>query len=391
MDPRPILTYHEDMSAYDFGPMHPFSPGRVGNSLDLMRAYGLLDEGGSDEPGTARLVRPEPAGDEQLGRFHSDSYIEAVKEAGSGDSFRPRMGIGTSDNPAFEGMHEAAAVIAGGTIAAVRAVLSGDTKRAYAVGGGLHHAHAARAAGFCIYNDIAVAILDALSTDPDLRVMYVDIDAHHGDGVQDAFWEDDRVLTVSLHQTGETLFPGTGYSSEIGHREGRGYSVNVPMPPLADDDCYELVFGQVVAPLADSFLPDLVIAQCGADAHHSDPLTRLGMTLRGHRSLVRRLVDIAAEHADGRIIATGGGGYEVRTVVPRAWTNVLAELIGCELAEELPGSWTPAGEKPRSLTRDDHFRLPEQQETRVVEATQRQIEETRAALAPYHELDTPAR
>jgi acetoin utilization protein AcuC len=196
-----------------------------------------------------------------------------------------------------------------------------------------------------VYNDIAVAIADALARDPALRVMYVDIDAHHGDGVQDIFYIEPRVLTISLHESGRYLFPGTGDTSERGDGPGLGSAINIPLPPLATDECYLLAFDEVVVPAARAFAPDVIVAQCGADAHWSDPLTTLGRTLAGFRDLYGRLVALADALCAGRLVATGGGGYSWATAVPRAWTL----LAGALTELDLPGSLAeePTGPRPR--------------------------------------------
>jgi acetoin utilization protein AcuC len=249
----------------------------------------------------------------------------------------PERGLGPGeDTPAFKGMHDASALVCGATIAAVAAVTSGRFERAFSPAGGLHHAHRDRAAGFCVYNDCAVAIAAALDADPSLRVVYLDIDAHHGDGVQEAFYEQPRVLTISLHEDGRYLYPGTGSFRERGRGDGEGSAINVPMPPYATSECYTLAFDDVVAPAIGAFGPDLIVAQCGADAHWSDPLTNLDMTLSGFESMYRRIVGLADAVCGGRVVACGGGGYAWEHVVPRAWTLLAADLAEVRLPETLP-------------------------------------------------------
>jgi acetoin utilization protein AcuC len=220
-------------------------------------------------------------------------------------------------------------------------------------------------------------------------VLYVDIDAHHGDGVQEAFYDSAEVMTISLHETGTFLFPGTGFSQDAGAGEGAGYTANVPLPPWATDDCYALAFTEVVEPLADAFAPDVIVAQLGCDAHHDDPLTQLGMTLPGYHALVRRIVALADRLCGGRLVALGGGGYSAYSTVPRAWAWVMAELAGERLGEELPGRWRErvhplvAGEPPRSLSADDVFELPPGRAERVLVETAAVVAETRAAVFPH--------
>jgi acetoin utilization protein AcuC len=275
------LVYNDAMAGYDLGSGHPLKPERFTLAVELMRAYGLLAEEGGP---VSSLDDIEPATDDELALVHDRAYLQIVRDASADPArftWRTRRGIGPGDTPAAPGLHEASALIAGGTIAALRLALdAGGDVRPFAVAGGLHHAHHDRAAGFCVYNDPAVAIAVALRDRPELRIAYLDIDAHHGDGVQEAFYDDPRVLTISLHESGRYLYPGTGREVETGSGEGAGFALNVPLPPFADAGCYSLAFEEVVAPAIAAFAPDALVAQCGADAHHADPLTHLGLTLR---------------------------------------------------------------------------------------------------------------
>ncbi len=348
------LSFDPRMAAYDLGPTHPLKPERVTLSVELMRAYDLLAEEASPkdpmwvpqascptaEPCRADVLSPVVLTDADLELVHDAAYIAAVKEAAEDPlHFRPRRGIGPGDTPAFSAMHQASKLICGGTAAALDAVLDGDYLRTFAVAGGLHHAHRDRAAGFCIYNDPAVAIARAIRDRPGLRVVYLDIDAHHGDGVEEAFAERADVLTISLHETGLYLYPGTGFAVDIGANEGEGYAINVPLPPGADDACYELACEQVVEPAIAEYAPDVIVAQLGADGHRDDPLTQLGLSVAGHQALVHRIVALADATCDGRLAATGGGGYDAFSAVPRIWTCAMAELIGVTLEEKLPLEW----------------------------------------------------
>jgi acetoin utilization protein AcuC len=382
MDARAVLAWRSDLAAYDFGEGHPLDPVRVTLSVALMRDYGMLAEG--------IVLDPTPADDASLALVHDPAYIAAVREASTApSSFMPRMGLGTSDNPIFPHMHEASALVCGASVAALAAVLDGPALHAFGIGGGLHHAHRSRAAGFCIYNDPAVAIAVARRQRPGLRVLYIDVDAHHGDGVQEAFYDSAEVMTISIHETGEFLFPGTGFASEIGEGEGVGYSANVPLPPGATDECYRTAIEAVVEPLAERFHPEVIVAQLGADAHHSDPLTQLGLTLPGYRWVVGRILKLADELCDGRLCALGGGGYAVHTLVPRAWTWVMAELLGDTLPETLPEAWRArvagfgGGEAPRTLGEDAGFDLPRDRWQQVVEQTRASVRATREAVFPH--------
>jgi len=339
---RVILPFTPKLSTYNLGPEHPLKPERFMLAVSLMRAYGLLAEENPSAaiPNKATVVEPDEVMREDLELVHDPGYIDVVMQASTDpDYFQSARGIGPGDTPAATGLHEASLIVCGATARAVREVVAGHTDRAFAVAGGLHHAHHDRAAGFCVYNDPAVAIRMALRDNPELRVMYVDIDAHHGDGVEEAFERDANVLTLSVHESGMYLYPGTGRVGDIGKGAGKGTAINVPLPPYADDACYASVAEQVITPAARAFNPDLIVAQCGADAHRDDPLTHLGLTLTGYRDLIRSLIGTAEECTQGRIVCTGGGGYGTYSVVPRAWTLVMAELLDTELDRSLPEVW----------------------------------------------------
>jgi acetoin utilization protein AcuC len=375
------LVYSPALNAYDFGPEHPLRPERVSLAVGLMSALDLVREG------ALRPVDPRPATREELTRVHDELYIDEVVRAGSApDKWLPAFGIGPGDTPAFPDMHEAAALVAGATLIAVEEVLAGRFTRSLSPAGGLHHAHRDHAAGFCVYNDVAVGIAAAIAEHPRLRVLYIDIDAHHGDGVQEAFYSEPRVLTVSLHESGRYLFPGTGEIDERGAGPGLGSAINVPLPPNATDECYEIAFSEVVVPAARAFRPHLIVTQNGADAHWTDPLTTLGMTLAGYRSLVRHTVRLADELTAGRIVACGGGGYAWATVVPRAWTLLAAELAGVEVAHELPEAWKDrvrslGAEPPVSLSADLGPGLDPMMKALVLSETRRVVARVRESAS----------
>jgi acetoin utilization protein AcuC len=291
-------------------------------------------------------------------------------------------------------MHETAALTAGASVVAVDEVVERRRRRSFSLAGGMHHAHRARAAGFSVYNDAAVAIAVARRRRPGLKVLYIDIDAHHGDGVQEAFYGSNEVMTISIHESGVYAYPGTGFPSERGYGDGEGYSANVPLPALASDACYRLVFESVVEPLVRAFAPDLIVAQVGVDAHYSDPITDLGLTLPGYRHLVTGVRRLADQLCGGRLVARGGGGYNLR-VVPLAWTWVMAELLGRELADELPERWREhfdellGGGTPASLGERDRVELPRDREEQLLELTRRSIEDVQRELFPLHGLAVP--
>jgi acetoin utilization protein AcuC len=350
-----------------------------------MEAYGML--------GPEDVLTPREATERELLLVHSSGYIETVRHASDWNSdFRPVMGLGTEDNPVYPGMHEIAALTCGGSIQAIEEVLSGRLTRTFSIAGGMHHAHRGRAAGFSVYNDAAVGIAVARQQHPGLKVLYVDIDAHHGDGVQEAFAGSADVLTISIHESGLHAFPGTGFPNEIGYGQGAGFSANVPLPMCATDGCFALAFDEVVAPLARAFGPDIIVAQLGVDAQHDDPQTELGLTLPGYRALVRGIIGLADELCEGRLAGVGGGGYHVVEIVPLAWTWVMAELAGLQLPDEVPESWR-AGvssrlgcEPPRSMGECDHLDVASAVAASVIAETAERVRQVRAAVFPHHGL-----
>ena len=327
----------ERLAAYDFGPDRPFQAGRLEAGLSLLRAAKVLDD---DD-----LLAFGPAGDADLELIHDRDYLEAVARFSADPppadpAEATRFGL-VGDNRPFPGLDQAARLVTGATMAALDAVAGGDLAHVFAPVAGLHHAQRRRAVGFCVVNDVAVAIARATRAWP-LRVLYVDLDAHHGDGVQGAFYDDPRVCTVSLHETGRYLFPGTGEVHELGRPPGSGRSVNVPLEPRTGDDGFLDAFDAVVEPLAAAFRPDLLVTQNGCDGHADDPLSDLALTLRGYRELARRLHKLAHRHCQGRWVATGGGGYDLDRVVPRAWAVLWSELSGRRLPARVPPAWLAA-------------------------------------------------
>lgn len=333
MDVRVVLAYDDSLAAYRFNDTHPLRPERFTLAVELMRAWGLL------EPPEVAIVQPAPATDEELLLAHSADYLAAVKAASATGRAQPGFGIGPGDTPAFLGMHEAAALAVGATCEALDAVLDGRTARAHAPAGGLHHAHHDHASGFCVYNDAVAAIERAIRARPGLRVAYVDIDGHHGDGVEAAFVERADVLTISVHESGAYLFPGTGRATDTGRGAGAGACINVPLPPYAGDECYPLVLEQVIAPALRGYAPDVIVLQAGGDAHRSDPLTHLDLTVAGYVRLVSGIIALAEEVCGGSIVSLGGGGYQPFSEVPRMWAAVMALLLGRDVPEVLPEPW----------------------------------------------------
>jgi acetoin utilization protein AcuC len=318
---------------YDHGPQHPLRPERVLATWELIEACGLLRR-----PDVATLSC-RAADDAELGLVHTEAFIDATRRAGH-DEPGPwaRFGYGPGDNPIFPDMHEAGALVAGASIVAAETVHAGTALHAFNAAGGLHHAMPSRASGFCVYDDPAVAIAWLLARDVP-RVAYVDVDVHHGDGVQAIFDDDPRVLTVSIHQSGDTLFPGTGFVSERGRGDAEGTKVNVPLLPGATDEAWLTAFRELVPPIVKAFGPHVLVTQLGCDTHATDPLAQLRLTTRAYRETASMLHGLAHEVAGGRWVATGGGGYQWARVVPRAWTIAFAEMSDADLQDELPASW----------------------------------------------------
>jgi acetoin utilization protein AcuC len=377
MPDQPLLVFGPRSLDYDFGPAHPLTPRRFGPGIDLLRELGA-------EPGLA----PEPATDDELLLVHTRHYLDVVKRFSGFDHgwMEPEAGIGVGgDDPPFHGMHDAAAAVAGGSLRAVEAILSGDVVHAFHPGGGLHHAMPSRAAGFCVYNDPALAIARARLDG--LRVLYVDLDVHHGDGVEAIHAADPGVLTVSFHESGRYLFPGTGFATDVGEGAAAGTVVNVPLPPDTGDEAWLRAVRSLVPELADAFRPDLVVSQHGADSHVWDPLAHLRNTVTSMGAAARLVHELAHEHAGGRWLATGGGGYDAYRVVPRSWSLVWLAAVHGDPPRETPEGWRERwaaeaqryGQAPLPRTFDDP---PMPTEPPIAREVERTVEEVRARVLP---------
>ncbi|MGH2465880.1 MAG: GNAT family N-acetyltransferase [Candidatus Limnocylindrales bacterium] len=326
MTDGPLLVFGPRSTTYDFGPRHPLTPRRFGPGIDLLRTVGAV-------PGLA----PQPADDPELFDVHAAHYIAAVRRLSAEPNGRPEAGFAAyGDDPPFAGMHEAAASVAGGSLQAMEAILRGEAEHAFHPGGGLHHAMPDRASGFCIYNDPALAI--AAARRAGRRVMYIDLDVHHGDGVQAIHYDDPGVLTISIHESGRTLFPGTGSIGELGDGAAAGSAINLPLEAETGGSAWLVGVRGLIPQLAAYFGPDLIVSQHGADSHAWDPLAHLRVTTTAMGEAARLVDEVAHRHARGRWLATGGGGYDVYRVVPRTWT--LTWLAGAH--REAPESTDPA-------------------------------------------------
>lgn len=382
---EPALVWDRSLLEYDLGGEHPFNPVRLELTIRLANALGVLDG--------VSLLRPEAATEPDLLRAHSEDYIGAVKRAPETGRDLAH-GLGTEDNPVFAAMHEASALVVGSTLLAAGKLADGSASRAVSIAGGLHHAMRTQASGFCVYNDCVVSISWLLEQGFE-RIAYVDTDVHHGDGVQAAFYDDPRVLTISLHQHPFTLWPGTGYAGEVGSADASGSAVNIPLPPGTKDAGWLRAFHAVVPSLLESFQPDILVTQCGVDSHREDPLADLSLTVDGHRTIYRTLRDLAQRYSGGRWLAVGGGGYQLIRVVPRSWTHLIATVLDRDLAPEtvLPRSWVrsvqqaaPSAELPATMSdgSDCTFRRWQDGADDPVDVA---IRDTRRSVFPLHGLD----
>ncbi len=355
---RTAFIYTERYGDYDYGPAHPLKILRLTLTYELIRAYGLLSLP------SMRLVETREATEEELSLFHSPDYMDILKRGSQGspvgDSFM--YGLGPGDNPIFEGLWEWSLLATGASIQSAQLVAEEEADIAFNIAGGLHHALEDRASGFCYVNDPVIVILWLL--DRGKRVAYIDIDAHHGDGVQRAFYKTDRVMTISLHESGHFLFPGSGFEHEMGEGEGMGFSINVPLHPFTDDEIYLWAFEEVIPPLIKGFKPEVMVTQLGVDSFYSDPLAHLCLTTNGYSEVIDKLKALSIPW-----IALGGGGYEV-TNVARAWTLAWAIMNEVDLNDSLPDSFEGVGRRlgfRGDTLRDSPLSIPEgkRQEARI--------------------------
>lgn len=327
-----VFFYTEQFLRYDLGPQHPLRPIRLARTFELLQAYHAFE--------SVEVRAPHPCPLDVLSKAHSAEYIETVDRLSAGEHvpFPFRYGFGYGDNPVFPDMWDSSLLYTGASLETAKIVVSGEAQVAMNISGGLHHAHRDRAAGFCVFNDCVVAIHQLRERFE--RVLYVDIDVHHGDGVQEAFYDDPHVLTVSIHETGQTLFPGSGFVREMGVGKGMGYSVNVPLWPYTDDETWYWAWREGAWPIIQSFRPEAVCLECGADPHYLDPLARLCLTAQGWARAIEDVVSLSIP-----IVALGGGGYNL-TTVPRMWALAFSNLFGIPLTNETPVSFS------------DHDRVP---------------------------------
>ncbi|MBS7287220.1 MAG: acetoin utilization protein AcuC [Candidatus Freyarchaeota archaeon] len=328
MGGKVALVYSDKYLEYFFGPEHPLRPQRLTLMMELIREIGLLDHP------DLRVVEAMAASEEELKLVHSEAYLQHVKRLDE----EGRGYLDYGDTPAFKGMFSASAMLVGGSLRAAELVMEGEAMHAFNPGGGMHHAARDRGAGFCVFNDVAITARYLQKKYNLKKIMIVDIDCHHGDGTQETFYSDPSVLTVSFHEDGRFLYPGTGFINEVGEREGKGYCVNVPLPPFTFTEAYLYAYNEVVPPLVKSYEPDIIIQQCGVDTHFGDPLTTEALTLDCYEKIIEILHNLVHEATDGKLILLGGGGYEVGCVA-KAWTLMICKLLGVKPPEHTPPTW----------------------------------------------------
>ncbi|MHA1474797.1 MAG: acetoin utilization protein AcuC [Promethearchaeota archaeon] len=363
------FIYTENFSQYNFGSGHPLTPKRIELTYDLMKAYNLFDNPNLN----LKLITPRSATEEEVLRIHKANYLNKLKELNNvgGNSYQgfPKFGLGPGDNPIFPGMYDAAMAVCGASLTAADYILEENNSRSFNITGGLHHAMPEMASGFCLLNDVAVAIQHILDNSPKgTKIMYLDIDCHAGDGVQWIFFDRSDVLTLSFHQDGRTLFPGSGFMEENGKGEGKGYSLNVPLLPGTIDSFYLNIFEKLLPEVMDAYKPDYLVCQLGVDTHFTDPITNMGLSTTGHEQIFKIIQQNVPKYCNNKFLGFGGGGYNIG-VVARSWTMFLAELLGAKIGDPLPEKWVElfnekwgySQEDPPEVLRDQNWRIEEKQ------------------------------
>ncbi|RBW71447.1 acetoin utilization protein AcuC [Bacillus taeanensis] len=385
MSNQSIFIYSEDMLTYKFHDHHPFNHIRIKLTYDLLKECQTLSD--------SQVVSPRLASEEEIALVHDKNYIDAVKKAGIGqldETTAANYGLGTEDTPIFPNMHNASALLVGATLTAAEHVMEGKCLHALNLGGGLHHGFRGKASGFCIYNDSAIAIA-WIRKHYNARVLYVDTDAHHGDGVQWAFYDDPNVCTLSIHETGRYLFPGTGNYDERGDGQGYGFSFNIPVDAFTEDDSFINIYQTAIHEIAAYFKPDVILTQNGADAHYYDPLTHLSVTMKTYETIPKAARKVANQYCDGRWIAVGGGGYDIWRVVPRAWAKIWLEMNETSQNSIIPNKWIQNWQHKAPVLLPSSWEDPEDLYPvipRKVEITEKNNQMLYRSLSPIHQHRT---
>lgn len=328
MENQAAFVYSDRLSRHVLSKDHPMKPARLRYTYELLSSYGAFN------PYNSNIVDPRNATTDEILMFHSREYVEALSLTAQGlpVSGLNKFNLGQGDNPVYEGIYDASTWSTGATLKSVDLLIDGVASVVYSISGGLHHAMPNYASGFCVFNDPVLAIKQLMSHG--MRVVYIDLDCHHGDGVQYAFYDTDLVLTISMHESGAFLFPGTGYVQDTGRRKGKGYSVNLPLYPYTSDEVYLWAFREIVPPLLNAFRPDIIVTQLGIDSHYLDPITHIALTVQGFEQIVKEIADLSP----GKWLALGGGGYDVQAVA-RAWTLAYGVMSGQEFSNLIPPSY----------------------------------------------------
>src|SRR3990170_1164203 len=371
MSGKTALLYSDRFLEYNLGPYHPLRPVRVKLTYDLLKFEGLL------EGDTVEVVEPRLASRDEILLFHEDAYVKLVEKYSEKGSGLLDMG----DPPAFKGCYEATSLVVGASLKACDLIMSGKFSHAFNPSGGLHHAHPDRASGFCIFNDPAVAISYLKTGHNVKRLLYLDIDAHHGDGVMYGFYEDPSVLDIDFHESGRFLFPGTGFPDETGEEEAKGLKVNVPLLPETGDQAYLNAFRQLVPGLVRKFRPEIILLQCGADGHFDDHLAQLRLSTNVYREIVGEVHRLAHELCNGRFLLLGGGGYTLANV-PRVWAVAFAALAGLNPDNIIPNGWAEEFRKSTGDNAPEAFHdHPTMDEAKTLQETQKVLTELRTHLS----------
>lgn len=386
---KAVLIFSDDYLKYDFGPQHPLKPVRLQLTYELLKAYGVFSTG------KAEIQPPRMATKAELTLVHSADYVNLVEhfsKSGAGVYEAYEIGLGPGDNPIFPGMYEASSLVVGGSLVAADLVMDNDNVHAFNIAGGLHHAMPDKASGFCIFNDPAITAV-YLRKKHNARVAYIDIDAHAGDGVNWFFFNDPTVMTISFHESGRYLFPGTCFEDDIGEGPGKGYAINVPLLPYTYKDIYLKAFDEIVPPLVKAFDPDVIITQCGVDTHFTDPLPHLLLNVQTYELLAERIHNLSHKYAKNKWVACGGGGY-TPSVVARAWSTIFGVMAEIPLPNEIPESWIRLTEKltqttplnTRFDTEDPTIKINSENKEKIQIYTDNLIQTIKETVFPIHNI-----